>query len=61
MGWMYFGFEGVESAYYCWVNGQFVGYAEDSRLPSHFNVTSLLKTGKNKVVVQVFRYSDALI
>ena len=51
-------FEGVESAYYCWVNGQFVGYAEDSRLPSHFNVTSLLKTGKNKVVVQVFRYSD---
>lgn len=51
-------FEGVESAYYCWVNGSFAGYAEDSRLPSHFNVSSLLKQGKNRIVVQVFRYSD---
>lgn len=51
-------FEGVESAYYVWVNGQLAGYAEDSRLPSHFNVTSLLKKGKNKLAVKVFRYSD---
>lgn len=51
-------FEGVESAFYCWVNGQLAGYGEDSRLPSHFNVTSLLRSGRNKIVVQVFRYSD---
>ena len=51
-------FEGVESAYYCWVNGKLAGYSEDSRLPAHFNVTSLLKPGKNKLAVQVFRYSD---
>ena len=36
-------FEGVESAYYVWVNGELAGYAEDSRLPSHFNITQLLK------------------
>lgn len=51
-------FEGVESAYYCWINGRMVGYSEDSRLPAHFNVTPYLKKGKNKLAVQVFRYSD---
>lgn len=51
-------FEGVESAFYCWVNGELVGYSEDSRLPAHFNITKLLKKGKNKLSVQVFRYSD---
>ncbi len=51
-------FEGVESAYYVWVNGELAGYAEDSRLPSHFNVTRLLKKGTNKLAVKVFRYSD---
>ena len=51
-------FEGVESAYYVWVNGELAGYAEDSRLPSHFNVTKLLKKGTNKLAVKVFRYSD---
>lgn len=51
-------FEGVESAFFCWVNGQLAGYNEDSRLPAHFNVTSLLKKGKNTLAVQVYRYSD---
>jgi len=51
-------FEGVESAYYCWVNGELAGYSEDSRLPSHFNITPLLKKGKNKLALKVFRYSD---
>lgn len=51
-------FEGVESAYYVWVNGELAGYAEDSRLPSHFNITKLLKKGKNRLAVKVFRYSD---
>ena len=51
-------FEGVESAFYCWLNGELVGYSEDSRLPAHFNVTKYLKKGKNKLAVKVFRYSD---
>ena len=51
-------FEGVESAFYCWVNGELAGYSEDSRLPAHFNITPFLKAGKNKLAVKVFRYSD---
>lgn len=56
---LYLDFEGVESAFYLWVNGNEVGYSEDSRLPAHFNVTKHLKLGeKNKLAVKVFRYSD---
>lgn len=51
-------FEGVESAYYVWVNGKLAGYAEDSRLPSRFDVTNLVHGGKNRLAVKVFRYSD---
>lgn len=51
-------FEGVESAFYCWVNGELAGYSEDSRLPAHFNIGKLLKKGKNTLAVKVFRYSD---
>lgn len=51
-------FEGVESAFYFWVNGEMAGYSEDSRLPAHFNIGKLLKKGKNKLAVKVFRYSD---
>lgn len=55
---IFLNFEGVESAFYCWVNGELAGYSEDSRLPAHFNITNLLKKGKNKLAVKVFRYSD---
>ncbi len=51
-------FEGVESAYYCWLNGELVGYSEDSRLPAHFNISKYLKSGKNRLALKVFRYSD---
>lgn len=51
-------FEGVESAFYCWVNGELAGYSEDSRLPAHFNITPFLQKGGNKLAVKVFRYSD---
>ncbi|MGL5787886.1 MAG: glycoside hydrolase family 2 TIM barrel-domain containing protein [Bacteroidales bacterium] len=51
-------FEGVESAFNCWLNGEFVGYSEDSRLPAMFDITNLVKKGKNKLAVQVFRFSD---
>lgn len=51
-------FGGVESAFYCWVNGHFVGYSEDSRLPAEFRITPFLQKGKNKLAVEVYRYSD---
>ena len=51
-------FGGVYSAYYVWVNGQLAGYAEDSCLPSEFDITGLLKKGANKVAVKAFRWAD---
>ncbi|MFT2008868.1 glycoside hydrolase family 2 TIM barrel-domain containing protein [Pontibacter sp. 13R65] len=51
-------FGGVSSGFKVWVNGQFLGYGEDSCLPSEFNVTPYLKAGENIVSVQVIRWSD---
>lgn len=51
-------FGGVSSAFKVWVNGKFLGYGEDSHLPSEFNVTPYLQDGKNIVSVQVIRWSD---
>ncbi len=51
-------FGAVASNVYVWVNGRFVGYGEDSKLESEFNVTSYLKKGKNLIAFQVFRWSD---
>ena len=51
-------FGGVSSAFYVWVNGQFVGYSEDTRLPSEFDITKHIKKGENKIAVKVYRWSD---
>ncbi len=51
-------FDGVSSAYYLWINGRRVGYAEDSFLPSEFNITPYLQSGVNRVALQVFRWCD---
>lgn len=51
-------FGGVSSAYKVWLNGKFVGYAEDSFLPSEFNVTPYLQDGENILSVWVIRWSD---
>ncbi|WP_299551377.1 glycoside hydrolase family 2 TIM barrel-domain containing protein [Seonamhaeicola sp.] len=51
-------FGGVSSAFYVWVNGKFVGYSEDTRLPSEFDITKHLKQGENKVAVKVYRWCD---
>jgi len=50
-------FQGVESAFYLWVNGRKVGYAEDSYTPSEFDITSYLGKGENTIAVQVYRWS----
>ena len=50
-------FEGVESAFYLYVNGQRVGYGEDSYTTDEFNITSYLKKGENTIAVEVYRWS----
>lgn len=51
-------FGSVSSNIYLWVNGQFVGYSEDSKLEAEFNLTKYLKPGKNLIAFQVFRWCD---
>ena len=52
-------FEGVEEAMYVWLNGQFVGYAEDSFTPSEFDLTPFIKEKENVLAVQVHKMSTA--
>jgi beta-galactosidase/evolved beta-galactosidase subunit alpha len=50
---------GVESAYHVWINGEEVGYNQDSRLPAEFDVTPFVKAGgENVIAVRVLRWSD---
>ena len=46
------------SAYQVWVNGYSIGYSEDSKLPSEFDVTRYVRPGRNSVSIQVHRWSD---
>ncbi|WP_338417631.1 sugar-binding domain-containing protein, partial [Oenococcus oeni] len=50
-------FNGVGSAFHLWLNGQWIGYSEDSRLPAEFDLTKYLKSGKNRISVMVLRWS----
>ena len=52
-------FDGVNSAFYLWVNGQAVGYSEDSMTAAEFDITPHLRDGQNLLAAQVFRWSDA--
>jgi beta-galactosidase len=51
-------FEGVKSAHYVWINGELVGYHEDSYDPAEYDITDHLKPGSNQIAVEVYRYSD---
>ncbi len=51
-------FAGVQSAMYVWVNGQRVGYSEDSMTPAEFNITEYVQSGSNTLAVQVINWSD---
>jgi len=48
----------VTSCVYVWVNGQFVGYAEDSKIAAEFDVTPYIKSGVNQVALKVYRWCD---
>ncbi|MDQ0793356.1 glycoside hydrolase family 2 TIM barrel-domain containing protein [Streptomyces sp. B1I3] len=51
-------FEGVKSAHYVWINGEPVGYREDSYTSAEYDITPHLKPGRNQIAVEVYRFSD---
>jgi beta-galactosidase len=55
---IYILFDGVNSFFYLWINGQKVGMSKDSRTPAEFDITDVVKPGKNQISVQVFRWND---
>ena len=56
---LYISFQGVESGFALWLNGQYVGYSEDSFTPSEFDLTPYVKEGENKLAVQVFKWTSS--
>lgn len=52
-------FDGVETAYDLYINGEYVGYAEDSKLSSEFDITAYIKPGKNLIAMRVFTYATS--
>jgi beta-galactosidase len=51
-------FDGVYTGFYLWVNGEKVGYSEDSKGPAEFNITRYLHAGQNLLAVEVYRWTD---
>lgn len=51
-------FDGVESAYHVWINGEMAGYSQGSRNTSEFDVTPFIQNGKNLIAVEVYQFSD---
>lgn len=56
---VYISFQGVESAFYVWLNGELVGYSEDTFTPAEFDLTPYLREGDNRLAVEVYRWCDA--
>jgi beta-galactosidase len=55
---VFLNFGGVKSAMYVWVNGQKVGYSENSMSPAEFDITKYIRKGENKLAVEVYRWCD---
>lgn len=56
---VYLSFQGVEAAFYVWLNGELVGFSKDTFSPSEFDITPYLIDGENKLAVEVYRWCDA--
>ena len=52
-------FQGVEQAFFVWLNGQFIGYSEDTFTPSEFDLTNVIKERNNRLCVEVYKRSSA--
>ena len=57
-GKVYLRFDGVEAAYYVWVNDTYIGYGEDSFTAGEYDITKALKDGENTISVEVYRWCD---
>ncbi|MFO7898412.1 MAG: glycoside hydrolase family 2 TIM barrel-domain containing protein [Planctomycetota bacterium] len=55
---VYLRFDGVDSAFFVWLNGRRIGYSQGSRLPAEFDVSPHIRPGENVVAVRVYRWSD---
>ena len=55
---LYLHFEGVKSAMYVWINGEKVGYSQNSMAPAEFDITGYVNEGQNRLAVEVYRWSD---
>ena len=55
---IYIAFDGVNSFFYLWINGKEIGMSKDSRTVAEFDITDVVKPGKNQISVQVFRWND---
>ena len=55
---IYVRFNGVGHGYYLWINGERIGYSEDSYLPSEFNITPYIVEGENTMALQVYRFTS---
>lgn len=55
---VYINFDGVDSFFYLWINGHYVGFSKNSRNAARFNITPYLVKGRNTVAVEVYRNSD---
>ena len=51
-------FEGVDSCFYVWINGSYVGYSQVSHMTSEFDITDLLQDGENSIAVLVMKWCD---
>lgn len=56
---IYISFQGVESGFALWMNGNYVGYSEDSFTPSDFDLTPYWKAGENKIALKVFKWTSS--
>jgi beta-galactosidase len=48
----------MKSGGFVWLNGEYIGYSQGSKLPAEFNITKAAKTGKNTIAIQIFRWTD---
>ncbi|MDR3593719.1 glycoside hydrolase family 2 TIM barrel-domain containing protein [Clostridium sp.] len=55
---VFISFQGVESAFYVWINGDLVGFSKDTFSPSEFDITPYIHKGENKLAVEVYRWCD---
>ena len=55
---VYIHFGAVKSAFYLWINGEFVGYSQGSKTPAEFDISSYIRPGENSVSLEVYRWSD---